>query len=352
MGVSGGAFALVLVGLAYYFYRRHRRRKTTNVETSFYSGYGSGSDILEKGGIWQPAAYDQPDGMITLSRYHTPRLRLGLKLTEICAKAMLPGSEVRDITRFPKMKVASGDGQATNIYLSLADQGGFGGLRDANIGSQDPLYELRNSTEHVPSDISLSSDEDEAGLPLPFLRKAASNEEEAHRQALLLHEELAWLPPRSLLGSDLASSAEPSNKSPGSTPKQWVNHSPSTAPSTLSASGSQSSKTHSTSPSTLATSLSSPVPSPAKVASILKAPSVPLRAAPEVMATTKEMLTSMSTLFKRGPGIKYVPTFAEVKDKGGGGRSNVRFGEDQIKEFGGSAVDVEWSAADADYFEP
>lgn len=259
---------------------------------------------------------------------------------------MLPGSEARDITRFPKMKVASGD-EATTIYPSLADEGGFGGLVVANIGSHDPLHDLQNSTENV-SDISLSSDEDEAGLPLPFLRKAASNEEEAHRQALLLHEELAAHPQRSML-EDPPSSAEQSETS-GSTPKQSDNQSPSTAPSTLSANGSQSSQTHS-SPSTVATSLSPPVATPAKAASILKAPSVPLRAVPEAMMTTMEMLSNMSNLFRRGPGTKYVPTFAEIKEKGGGGKPNVRFGEDQIKEFGRSVVEGESSFADVDYFE-
>lgn len=259
---------------------------------------------------------------------------------------MLPGLEARDITSFPKMKVASGDEQATAIYPSLADQGGFGGLVVANIGSHDPFHDLQNSTGNV-SDISLSSDDDEAGLPLPFLRKAASNEEEAHRQALLLHEELAALPQRFLLGND-PPSAEPSDTS-GSTPKQSDNQSPSTAPSTLSASGSQSSQTHS-SPSTVATSLSPPVPTPAKVASILKAPSVPLRV-PEAMVTTKQMLSNMSNLFRKGPGTKYVPTFAESKEKGGGGKPNVRFGEDQVKEFGSSVVEGGSSFADADYFE-
>lgn len=63
------------------------------------------------------------------------------------------------------------------------------------------------------------------------------------------------------------------------------------------------------------------------------------------------MLGSVGNLFKKAAGTKYVPTFAEIKERPGGARTTVRFGENQIKEVAYSVFDGDSSIADGDHFE-
>ncbi len=309
MGLAGGVFCLVLVGLSYYFYRRNQRRKTSEKDSldsddTLQASSPSTPSLLEKGKDGSYFEKAVPDLMLS----YLNRFRKGEKDDEKGAPDVgVPDTSDAVWNPLAKEVATTADhpeeSTTSSEYGSHAGEGSSeGGYHETDSVMEERLYRLR-SRNHSPPPLPPSS----AGQVVPTLPNLpplpAQSGDEVRELRL---DKLPRVPQSS---PDADSSSSPNSSDP----------SKSTAPSSPPTSG------------TLINSMS-PV-SDRRLTSILKAPPPSTSLLPALTPDFKKWVDTVQDRFGKGPGPRYEPTFAEPtvapqKKKG------VTFGFEEVREFG------------------